>query len=87
MMLRRMAYLVVFAGAVLAAERGEEIRLWEKGAPGSEGVTAPEDLMKDVDVLENGPHPASECVYVVFEEVFAHNRYALRDLAVLEARS
>src|SRR6478752_3939736 len=42
MMLRRMACLLVFAGAALAAERGEEIRLWEKSAPGSEGVTAPE---------------------------------------------
>lgn len=34
--------VVLVAGAALAAERGEEIRLWEKGAPGSEGVTAEE---------------------------------------------
>jgi len=26
----------------------------------------------------------SECVYTVFEEEFHHNRYALRDLALLE---
>ena len=27
---------------LLSAERGDEIRLWPQGAPGSEGVTAPE---------------------------------------------
>src|SRR3954452_14212971 len=42
MMLRRMACLLVFAGAAWGGGRGEEIRLWQKGAPGSEGVTAPE---------------------------------------------
>lgn len=30
------------AGVVLAADRGEEIKLWANGAPGSEGITAPE---------------------------------------------
>jgi|HigsolmetaAR202D_1030399.scaffolds.fasta_scaffold18215_2 Esterase/lipase len=30
------------AGLSVGAERGEEIRLWPNGAPGSEGVTAPE---------------------------------------------
>jgi acetyl esterase/lipase len=34
----------------LAVERGEEIRLWPNGAPGSEGVTAPE-------VSEPGANP------------------------------
>ncbi|HKD04854.1 MAG TPA: alpha/beta hydrolase [Bryobacteraceae bacterium] len=33
---------LVFASAALAAERGEEIKLWPNGAPGSEGITAPE---------------------------------------------
>src|SRR5947209_6002087 len=32
----------VFAGLALAGERGEEIKLWPNGAPGSEGVTAAE---------------------------------------------
>jgi acetyl esterase/lipase len=32
----------LLAGAVLAAGRGEEIKLWPGGAPGSEGVTAAE---------------------------------------------
>jgi len=30
------------AGLATSAERGEEIRLWLNGAPGSEGITAPE---------------------------------------------
>lgn len=33
---------VLMAGLACAAERGEEIRLWPNGAPGSEGVTASE---------------------------------------------
>ena len=32
----------LFAGFVWAAERGEEIKLWPNGAPGSEGITAAE---------------------------------------------
>ncbi len=37
------ALLLSSVSAVLfAAERGEEIRLWPNGAPGSEGITAPE---------------------------------------------
>ena len=31
-----------FAGLAFSTERGEEIKLWPKGAPGSEGITAPE---------------------------------------------
>lgn len=33
---------VLAAAAAFAVERGQEIRLWTKGAPGSEGVTAEE---------------------------------------------
>lgn len=33
---------VLFAGIALAADRGEEIKLWPNGAPGSEGITAAE---------------------------------------------
>jgi acetyl esterase/lipase len=36
------AALLFFSALSLAAERGEEVRLWPNGAPGSEGVTAPE---------------------------------------------
>jgi len=43
------------------------------------------DLTRSIDVLENGPHTLAECIYTVFEEEFWHNRYALRDLAQLEA--
>jgi hypothetical protein len=43
------------------------------------------DLTRLVDVLENGTNPVEECIYTVFEEEFWHNRYALRDLAELEA--
>ncbi len=45
-------------------------------------VTA-DDLEASIDVLENGEHPLAECIYTVFEEEFWHNRYALRDLAIL----
>jgi len=34
--------LLLSAGLAIAAERGEEIRLWPSAAPGSEGVTAAE---------------------------------------------
>jgi hypothetical protein len=43
------------------------------------------DFTRSIDILENGPNPLSECIYTVFEEEFWHNRYALRDLALLEA--
>jgi hypothetical protein len=43
------------------------------------------DFAKPVDVLENGTVPLVECLYTVFEEEFWHNRYALRDLALLGA--
>ena len=43
------------------------------------------DFTRPIDVLENGTNPVQECIYTVFEEEFWHNRYALRDLAQLEA--
>ena len=46
-------------------------------------TVTPADLLREVDVLENGTTPVSECLYTVFEEEFHHNRYALRDLAQL----
>jgi hypothetical protein len=42
------------------------------------------DFETRVEVLENGTNPLQECLYTVFEEEFAHNRYAGRDLAHLE---
>jgi hypothetical protein len=44
-------------------------------------TVTPADLLPKVEVLENGTTPVNECLYVVFEEEFDHNRYALRDLA------
>lgn len=38
----RLLMLCAAAGLACAAERGEEIRLWPHGAPGSEGITAQE---------------------------------------------
>ena len=42
------------------------------------------DLKRVVDVLENGKATVLDCLQTVMEEEFWHNRYALRDLAVLE---
>ena len=47
-------------------------------------VTA-EDFKRPVDVLENGEHPLQPCLHTVIEEEFWHNRYAVRDLALLKA--
>jgi hypothetical protein len=44
-----------------------------------------EDLSRPIEVLENGTNPLRDCIGTVFEEEFWHNRYALRDLAHLEA--
>ena len=44
---------------------------------------AADDLDREADVPENGPHPVRECVFTVFEEEFWHLRYARRDLARL----
>ncbi|CAN5865158.1 hypothetical protein BH24ACT6_BH24ACT6_19340 [soil metagenome] len=48
-----------------------------------DGLTT-DDLVRTDEVVENGSSPVSECVYTVFEEEFHHNRYTLRDLALLE---
>ena len=48
-------------------------------------TVAATDFTRPIDVLENGTNPLQECIYTVFEEEFWHNRYALRDLAQLEA--
>ena len=45
------------------------------------------DLDRGVEVLESGSHPVRECIQVVFEEAFWHNRYARRDLQVLRPGS
>ena len=42
MKFRTMYGCLMLAGLAIAAERGQEIKLWEKGAPGSEGITAQE---------------------------------------------
>jgi uncharacterized damage-inducible protein DinB len=47
-------------------------------------AVTPADLVREVEVLENGTTPVNECLYTVFEEEFHHNRYALRDLAQLD---
>ncbi len=59
------------------AERGARLRDY------LEVVTAGE-LRREVDVLENGTATVGQCIQVVFEEEFQHNRYADRDLAPLE---
>lgn len=43
-----------------------------------------DDLDREVDVMENGPHPLRECIFTVFEEEFWHLRYARRDLDVID---
>jgi hypothetical protein len=50
-------------------------------------TVTPADLETTVEVLENGPNPIRECVYTVLEEEFEHNRYATRDLTLLEERA
>src|SRR5271154_7480005 len=42
------------AGISVAAARGEEIKLWANGAPGSEGVTAPEVSKPSANPKYNG---------------------------------
>ena len=44
---RWIACVLMLACAALAAERGEEVRLWPKGAPGAENETAPEVFQGD----------------------------------------
>lgn len=70
------------AGEALAvrAERTARFRDFLAALPAT-------DLDRPVEVLENGTNPLQECIHTVFEEEFWHNRYALRDLAQLEAAS
>ena len=42
MLTRLISTPLLLAAVIFATERGEEIRLWPNGAPGSEGETAPE---------------------------------------------
>jgi hypothetical protein len=67
---------------VLAARTEQATRLTDYLA----AMTA-DDLTRTVDVLENGPHQVRDCISTVFEEEFWHHRYAVRDLAELEADS
>jgi hypothetical protein len=48
-------------------------------------TVAAADFTRPIEVLENGTCPLQECLFTVFEEEFWHNRYALRDLAHLQA--
>ena len=67
-----------FAEAVVArAERLTRLRSYLE-------TLAPADLTNSVEILENGPNPVQECLFTVFDEEFAHNRYASRDLALLQ---
>ena len=45
------------------------------------------EFPREVEVLENGTVTVLECLHTVMEEEFWHNRYALRDLAILEQAS
>jgi hypothetical protein len=44
----------------------------------------PAEFPREIEILENGKVPLLECLQTVMEEEFWHNRYAQRDLAVLE---
>jgi DinB superfamily/Pentapeptide repeats (8 copies) len=44
----------------------------------------PTEFSREIEVLENGKVPLLECLQTVMEEEFWHNRYAQRDLAILE---
>ena len=44
----------VVSSVVFAADRGEEIKLWPNGAPGSEGITAPEVSKPSTNPKYNG---------------------------------
>jgi hypothetical protein len=46
-------------------------------------LTDDDDLGRRVEILENGPNALHDCIGVVIEEGFWHNRYAARDLATL----
>jgi endo-1,4-beta-xylanase len=50
---------LLLCGAVMAAERGEEIKLWPNGAPGSESVTASEVFKPSVNTAKYGKLPGN----------------------------
>jgi len=54
MNIRSLFAALVFGGLALGAQRGEEIRLWPTGAPGSEGVTAQEVSTPSTDARYAG---------------------------------
>lgn len=45
---------LLFAGLAVSAGRGDEIKLWPNGAPGSEGITAPEVSKPSASPKYNG---------------------------------
>jgi hypothetical protein len=47
-------------------------------------TVTPDELDREVDVLENGRVTVRQCVHVVLEEEFHHLRYAVRDLDHLD---
>jgi hypothetical protein len=47
-------------------------------------TVSPDELDREVDVLENGRVTVRNCVHVVLEEEFHHLRYAVRDLDHLD---
>ena len=51
----KMIFATLLASSVaFAADRGEEIKLWPNGAPGSEGITAPEVSKPTTNPKYNG---------------------------------
>ncbi|MEZ5343341.1 MAG: DinB family protein [Acidimicrobiales bacterium] len=65
-------------GEVLAARQAQAANIRS-----SLGALTDDDLVRSVEVLENGTVAVLQCWHVVFEESFEHRRYALRDLAQL----
>ena len=66
---------ILFLALSFAAERGEEIRLWPTGAPGSEGITAPEVSKPSTNPKYSGwsasfavTHYPSICVFLPPQE-------------------
>ena len=60
------------------AQRSDRFRAWLDDLDAAA-------LTREVEVLENGTVTVQECVFTVLEEEFEHNRYADRDLTVLES--
>ena len=57
---------------------------WNRFGNHARRLATPEQGM--MQVMENGELPRAWSAHVVFEELFWHNRYATRDLAVLAGR-